>query len=61
LPHVQNTSLKDITNTINVTGVTRVKLAEDDIRMVLNTLIADCRWDAGGYPAGSVGFARSIC
>jgi hypothetical protein len=39
----QNTSLKEITNTINVTGVTRVKLSEDDIRKVINTLIADCR------------------
>lgn len=40
---LQNTSLKEITNTINVTGVTRVKLSEDDIRKVVNTLIADCR------------------
>lgn len=40
----QNTSLKEITNTINVTGVTRVKLSEEDIRKVVNTLIADCRY-----------------
>lgn len=41
---MQNTSLKEITNTINSTGVTRVKLSEDDIRMVVNTLVADKRW-----------------
>jgi hypothetical protein len=42
---MQNTSLKEITDTINKTGVTRVKLSEDDIRMVVNTLIADRRCD----------------
>jgi hypothetical protein len=42
--NTQNTSLKEITATINGTGVTRVKLAEDDIRLVINTLVADCRW-----------------
>jgi tRNA G46 methylase TrmB len=43
---MQNTSLKEITDTINKTGVTRVKLSEDDIRMVVNTLIADRRCDS---------------
>lgn len=40
---MQKATLKDVTNTINSTGVTRVKLSEDDIQKVINTLIADRR------------------